>query len=493
LLYFDHCHVFTEKDGKLDMLSKKNSLLLLASYSYLTLAAGCSAYSAYSFPAAGPNSTLWNQGSAVKSLAQIPLIHEIKEASQQLTPAESNEPTGDITLPRVLALVLMKNPQLAVFSDEIRAREAALLQASLLPNPQFSVQGENFGNNALKGPDGSAIVVQLSQLILLGGKRMKRITAAGLTRDLARWDYEVKRIDVLTQASQTFSAMLSAQEKLALAQQLVRLAEQVVTTVSKRVQAGKISPVEETKAQIALSSVGIELARAEQEFKAARSRLAATWGSTTPRFRRALGQLKDTSPIPSLEQLAKLISQNPDLARWTTELAQRQALIDLEKSKAIPDLTISLGGFHYINTGPYAPGANALVAGISIPLPLFDRNQGGIREAQRRLTQAEEARQATQVRVTTDLSTAYQRLASAHAAATILKTQILPGAKRAFDAANQGFRLGKFNFLSVLDSQRTLFDSKSQYLLALTDYHQAVAEVERLIGERLEVARSIEE
>jgi cobalt-zinc-cadmium efflux system outer membrane protein len=98
-----------------------------------------------------------------------------------------------------------------------------------------------------------------------------------------------------------------------------------------------------------------------------------------------------------------------------------------------------------------------------------------------------------EVRLTTGLSTAYQRLASAHAEATILKTQVLPGAQRAFDAANQGFRLGKFGFLSVLDSQRTLFDSKSQYLLALTDYHQAVAEVERLIGERLEAASNIEE
>jgi cobalt-zinc-cadmium efflux system outer membrane protein len=469
------------------MLSKKNSLLLLASY--LTLATGCSAYS---LPATEPNSTLWNQKPAVKNVTQTPLIAEIKELSQ-LTPMESNEPTGDITLQQVLTLVLMKNPQLAVFSNEIRAREAALLQASLLPNPQFSVQGENFGNNTLKGPDGSSIVIQLSQLILLGGKRMKRITAAGLTRDLAGWDYEVKRIDVLTQASQSFAAMLGAQEKLALAQQLVHLAERVVTTVSKRVQAGKTSPVEETKALVALSSVRIELARAEQEFRAARSRLAATWGSTTPHFQRALGQLKDISPIPSLEQLAKLISQNPNLARWATELAQRQALIDLEKSKAIPDLTISLGEFHYINTGPYAPGANALVAGISIPLPLFDRNQGGILEAQRRLTQTEEARRATQVQVTADLSTAYQRLASAHAEVTLLKTQVIPGAQSAFDAASHGFSLGKFDFLSVLLSQRTLFDSKSQYLRALTEYHQAVAEVERLIGERLEVARNIEE
>src|SRR5699024_10410172 len=139
-------------------------------------------------------------------------------------------------------------------SEEIRAREAALLQAGLLPNPQLQIRGQSLANSALKGVDGSSTTIELSQLILLGGKRTNRIIAAGLTRDLARWDYETKRIDVLTQASQSFVALLDAQEKLALAQQLMRLAQQVVTTVSKRVQAGKISPVEETKAQVALSS-----------------------------------------------------------------------------------------------------------------------------------------------------------------------------------------------------------------------------------------------
>src|SRR5699024_6941844 len=176
--------------------------------------------------------------------------------------------------------------------------------------------------------------------------------------------------------SQSFTALLSAQEKLALAQQLMRLAQQVVTTVSKRVQAGKISPVEETKAQVALSSVSIEFTRDKQELKAARKRLAAIWGSTTPRFQKAVGKLSELpNTLPSLEQLTQLISQNPNLARWSTELAQREALIALAESQAIPDLTLSVGGTQYANTGDYA-----LVAGISIPIPLFDRNQGGILE-----------------------------------------------------------------------------------------------------------------
>ncbi|BAW80623.1 outer membrane efflux protein [Candidatus Nitrosoglobus terrae] len=430
---------------------------------------------------------------------QTPLVTAVKEKSQA-SPVENSEPTGNITLQQILALVLMGNPQLAVFSTEIRAREAEMIQASLLPNPVFSIEGEDLANSALRGLDGNIITSKLSQVILLGGKRVKRMIAAGLTRDLAGWDYEVKRIDVLTQAAKAFIAVLNAQEKIALTQEFIRFSEQIVNSVTKRVQAGKTSPVEETKAKVALSSVKIELALAEQKLRAAKKRLAATWGSTAPQFQKAIGQLQAISPIPPLEQLANLIDQNPDLARWTTELAQRQALIELEKSEAIPDLTISLGETYYANGAPHvldigapaasAPHANALMAGISIPIPIFNRNQGGVREAQQHFTKARQAWRATQVQVVADLSTAYQQLAGAHAEVTILETEVLPGAKSAFKAATRGFRLGKFDFLSVLNAQQTLFDSKLQYLDALTEYHQAVAGVERLIGERLEVAAS---
>ena len=103
-----------------------------------------------------------------------------------------------------------------------------------------------------------------------------------------------------------------------------------------------------------------------------------------------------------------------------------------------------------------------------------------------------EERRAAEVLVTTALNTTYQSLAAANIEVTTLKTQVLPGAQSAFEATSKGYRLGKFGFLEVLDAQRTLFGAKAQYLRALSDYHKAVAEVERLIGEPVEAARSLE-
>jgi len=394
------------------------------------------------------------------------------------------EPAGDLTLREALSLALLQNPEIKAFAFEVRAREAAVLQAGLLPNPHLGVVVENFGNNALKDFDSTTITLQLSQLIELGGKRAARTEATQLARDLAGWDYERERIKVLTETQRAYVEVLSAQGRTALSKQVVALAEEVAAAAAKRVTAGKVSPVEETKARVATTSVRIELTRAERELEAARKRLAATWGSTTPRFKRALGVLEAVLPIPSLEQLMERLRQNPELARWATELAERQAVIALEETRAIPDLTASFGVRRFEE-----PGDDALVVGISLPLPVFNRNQGAILEAQRRLTTAEEERRTAEVRVATVLSSAYQTLAGAHAEIAALKAQVLPGAQSAFEGASIGYRLGKFGLLDVLDAQRTLFGAKAQYLRALTDYHQSVAQVEGLIGERIDAVQ----
>ena len=402
--------------------------------------------------------------------------------------AVAQGPVGDLILHQAVALALVGNPELAVFSGEVRAREAAIVQARLLPNPELNVTAVNLGNDVLRDFDGPQATVSLSQIILMGGKRAAGIRVAGLDRDLAAWDYEVKRLDVLTRVAQGFVVVLQAQQGLVLANDLVALAERVAVTVAARVQAGKSSPVEEVRARVALASIRIERERAMRELEAARINLAATWGSTAPRFTKALGRLEDVHPVPAVEDLSRRLRQNPDLARWATELAGREANLDLERRRAVPDLSATLGITHFADTDD-----SALVAGISIPLPILNRNQGNIQAAHERLGKAMAERRNAEVSVTTRLHAVYQRLAGAHAEIAALKAEVLPGAKSAFEAASKGYRLGKFGLLDVLDAQRTLFGAKAQYLRGLTDYHQSVAQVEGLIGEPVEAARSLEE
>jgi len=387
------------------------------------------------------------------------------------------EPSGDLTLPQALALALLKNPELAAFSSEVRAQEAAILQAGLLPNPVFGANAGNFGNRVIRGFDGDVVTLQLSQLIELGGKRAARTQTAELTKKLSEWDYETKRVDLYTGVTIAFIDVLSAQQRLTLTKQMQELSRQMLTTTSARVQAGKVSPVEESKAKIALASAQIEYQRSQRELDAARKRLAATWASPEPRFVQAKGSLENEQTPPNLDSLNKRINDNPDLARWATEITQRQSMVSMEQTKAIPDVTFTVGGSKYLQNNDYA-----LMVGVSVPLPVFDRNQGRIQEAEQRLTKAENEQQSAEIRVKTALNSAYQRLSTAFTETNMLHQDILPNAESAYNAATIGYRYGKFGILDVLDAQRTLFSTQSQHLLASAEYHKALAEVERLIG-----------
>ena len=122
------------------------------------------------------------------------------------------------------------------------------------------------------------------------------------------------------------------------------------------------------------------------------------------------------------------------------------------------------------------------VVGLSVPLPLFDRNQGRRREAAFNLAKANEERRAAEIRVRTALSDAYQSLLSAYREAATLRDEVLPAARSAFEGISESYRQGKLTQLDVLDAQRTLFEVREQYTEALFSYHRARAIVEGLVG-----------
>ena len=448
--------------------------------SAITLATG-SAYAATQNPIAPP---------APRPLGRDLPVYQAGESGEPQAPAFEN-PVGAIALRDAVALALLHSPDLAAFAWETRAREARVLQAGKLPNPIVSVLVEDLGASRIEGIEASSgpvqpqTTVQLSQLVELGGKRAARRELAALDRDLAAWDYETARIDVFTQVTRAFFDVLAAQETVALTERTMQAVGEVRQSVGARVAAGAVSPIEETRAEISLAAVRVESEQARSLLGSARGRLAATWGSSEAAFLSAVGDLGEVPSLPTREDLLARLTDNPYLARWAAEISQRQAALAFERSKGVPDLEV-IAGYRRFND----LGSNSLVIGGSISLPIFDRNQGGIEEARTRLSKAYEQRRAAEARVAAALAEAYGALTSAHAAVTALQAAVLPGAQRTFEAVNEGYRLGKFGYLDVLDAQRTFIGASGQYLRALADYHKAAVEVERLIGAPLNAARS---
>ncbi len=404
------------------------------------------------------------------------------EDNEITTPQDFDEPTGILTLSQTLSLALIRNPELRAFSWEVRAREAQTLQAGLPPNPEISFELEDFGGTgSVEGFDGTETTILLSQLIPLGGKLSKRRKVESLNTDLAEWDYETIRLNVLTQTALNYLNVLAAQNRLALELELVKLAEKVHTTVSELAREGEISPIQEKRSQVVLSQTKINLERSKRELEAAKKILSSSWGGNEPQFEEVTGNLDSILPIPTFKMLTELLSENPDIARWVTEMEQREAALKLEKANAIPDPFIS-GGYRHISE----KDDNAFVVGLSIPIPIINRNQGAISAAARRLNKAVEERHNAEVVVNVALARAYETLSASYQEVILLKDDVLPQAESAYESIFEGYREGKFALLDVLDAQRTVFDARIQYIEALLSYHSSRANVERLIGTPIE-------
>ncbi len=404
--------------------------------------------------------------------------------SQQPEQVQISEPNGVLTFNKALALALMNNPELKAFSLQVRVSQARQLQASLWPNPALGIEVEDVGGSGQRsGFDAAETTIQLSQLIELADKRTKRTRLASLEKELAGADYEAKRLDVLTEVTKAFIEVLAAQERLVLTEELLHLSEDVSDTVTKRVKAGKDSCFEKIKADVVLSDIKIQHQKAVQNLEFARKQLASTWAGKEPVFTSVAGRLDSNqlSPIPSIDELTDLTAHNPDITRWSLEIDQKKAALELEKARAVSDVTLN-GGLRRFNK----TDDNAIVFGVSIPLPISDRNQAGKLAAAYNLAIAREEQKVAHIRIQMELTKAYRVLFSAYNEAIELDRRVLPGAKKVFEVSKTGYNLGTLDYLHVLDAQRILFEAKARYIDALASYHIAKANVERLIGHSID-------
>lgn len=386
--------------------------------------------------------------------------------------AKALEPAGSLTLQTALALALSANPEVSAARYELSAVEASVVQAGVLPNPSLGIQRQDTRRETRE------TTVQLSQPFELGGKRAARVQAAERGRDAAGADLSTKQAEVRATVISIFFDVLNAQERMRLAQESATLAQRATTVAAKRVIAGKVSPVEETRARVAETGVRLELLQAKSDLSSARKRLSATWGSIMPRFERAEGDLQSLPTLPEPAALMARLSTAPALVRARYEVDRRQALTRLERSRRTPDVTVSLG----VNRNEEL-GRNQAIIGVSVPLPIFDTNRGNVLEALRRTDKARDELAGTETRLGTELAQAIEKLSTSRQEVEALQQDILPGAQSAYQATTTGFEFGKFGFLDVLDAQRTLLQAKSQYLRALSEAHRAGAEIDRILGE----------
>jgi len=399
------------------------------------------------------------------------LITQQPHAGAMATLAQSSAPP--LTLDEALALAELNNPLLRSARADTDASSGALMQAGARPNPQLSLLQEG-----LSGAERTSTAL-LNQTIELGGKRAARLDAASYRRAASLAALDARAAALQADVIAAFYGLLAAQRQLQFAEQATALAERSAGIAHKRVQAGKVPPVEATKAQVAVSAAQIEQATARRQVTVAQETLANAMGGAVPRERIAGGDLDHIPPVEPLPQLLQRADSAPALRAAHAQTSRAQALIAVEQAKRIPDITVS-AGMKRIATAS-AP-INQAVIGISIPLPLFDSNRGALLEATHQAAKASADEDNERARVRLDLAQTYANYENAADEARRLRTDVLPAARDALEASSRGYELGRFALLDVLDAQRTLFQGRSQYVAALANAHRAYAELNRLTG-----------
>ncbi|MCE0914575.1 MULTISPECIES: TolC family protein [unclassified Pseudomonas] len=377
-----------------------------------------------------------------------------------------------LSLEQALDAAFAQNPDFAAIGREIGIAEGERRQAGLIPNPELSWEVEDTRR------DTSTTTVTLSQALELGGKRGARIEVAEAGQAIARLELERQRNSLRADVIQAFHAALRAQTALELAQQSQALTERGLRVVEGRVRAGQSSPVEATRAQVQLAQAEAAVRRARTERGVANQALARLTGSAEARFDRLDASNLSPGPAPQTERLLAKVEQTAEWRLAAAQIERGDASLGSEKAQRIPNLTVSLGSQY-----SREDRERVNVVGLSMPLPLFDRNQGNVLAAARRADQARDLRNAVDLRLRSETRSALEQWGTAMGEVQAYDRTILPAAQQAVDTATRGFEMGKFAFLDVLDAQRTLIEARGLYLEALAQATDARAQVERIYGE----------
>lgn len=368
------------------------------------------------------------------------------------------------------------SPTLRIAESEVNARAGTKVQSALYPNPVAGYSVENvFGNKNWHGWEAADSRYQIAQLIELGGKRGYRYETAKYQYYAAEAGLKAKQLFVLNKLLKLFTLVITAQENFQLASDQTKVAEEVYKTVSDKLEAGKVSLIQQNKAEIALSTAQINLDTAKAEFLKSKERISVLWGTSCPDFDKVAFPFYDLESPKSFEKCLLDLHSNPELVRSQMEHLAADQNLHLEKSLAIPDITVTVGYKTLQDTGN-----KGMILGVSIPIPIFNQNQGNVQKARAEMLKAQDQYIELELNLESKLFIAHKELVRAYKEAERIKTTVLKAAMQSFELAKEGYKEGKFEYLDMLDSQRTLFDVKKSYIQALQSYHQSVADIKYL-------------
>lgn len=393
------------------------------------------------------------------------------------------------SIPKVLDLktatdlMVINNPILQRETGTVGVSRGLLVDAKQIPNPSFDLSSESYPLfDPSPGPflNRQELAVRGGQTIETAGKRGKRTTVA--QRDLA--SSQAALDDVLRQLKLELKAryygVALAQAQFELAKQLLEQFDELLRFHEARYKQGEISGLEFSRLRLERLRFSVDLGNAELQLKNSKAALLELLGSPALSADFVVAdKLSSFQPAFSVDQLQQqAIANRPDLRAQTERVQREEADIRLQHALAVPDITPSFGYKRDF-------GQNTLAFGLSLPIPLFNRNQGGIIRATAESQRQQAEFRRVKLQVSREVEQAFNQLTTQSGFAKQMEADYLPSARRVRDTAQQSFRLGAIDLVVFIDAERTYRETLRSYTQALFDLRLSFSTLEAAVGEDL--------
>jgi cobalt-zinc-cadmium efflux system outer membrane protein len=389
---------------------------------------------------------------------------------------EQSSNVESLSIDDVIVRVMDASPRFQSVVKGIDVAKGEELQAGFRPNPELSLEAEDFaGSDQFGGTNSAEYTLSVNQKIEFGGKRDARKKVAQASFAVAQEDVSIERLNIIRDVHAAYLNVLVETESVDLASEQQQLAEDLLNSVNKRVSAAAESEIQKSKAEVSVANTLIQKEQTSRQLQIARHNLAKLWGAVTFNEHLDKSYLLKLEEPESYEYFVEKLSNLPDMQRLALESERRDSLFNLAKTERNADPTVSVGVRRFEEGSD-----NAFLVGLSIPLQVFNKNQGNIAKAQAEVDQTDSDSQQFELNLKQSLFENWQNWKTAYSEASHLKTKLLPAADKSFHLAQSAYKRGRFTYLEVLDSQRTLINARDQYLNTLRRYHSARINVKRL-------------
>lgn len=379
-----------------------------------------------------------------------------------------------LTLEEAISRALAASPSLQSREAMVTGADAGIRQSGVLPNPSLDLEVENFaGSGPFQGFDEAEMTLTVTHPIERGGKRDARVAVARAQRDIAVVERDRSRLDVALEAQRGFYEASAAAALLDIAEARLASAIQVEAMAARRVRAARDPVTVRLRAEIQTAEARGAQAQAVIALQTAKRHLTALWGESDAPFEVAASALFATTDVP-----APAVAANaPDVLAREAAVRKAASALDLEIANASTDVAVGVGLRRFESGGEVAA-----VLSVSVPIPVYDTNQGNIERA------AAERRAAALDVIDAQRSVERERMSledeaqRALAEAKSIREALLPRAEEALRAARRGYDAGAFAYLELSESQRTLNELRTREVEALQRFHVARTGLDRLSG-----------